>query len=220
MIYVTLNTVSELLCFLVGLFCLANDKQAIWKLLVVYLLFTLLVEVGGIHLRRVMHTSNVMLYNFALIMECLTVSIVFYQFYRNHKNKMAGLIIWLAVFFVCYFLELLSSGFKNFVFKTTSFMSIVFVLASMYYYYLILKDEEFRELKSYAPFWWVSGTLFFYFGSTACNVFYDYFMGDRTQLSGLVRYWIFCFLDIILYGCWSYSFICRYKQRTSRRSSF
>jgi hypothetical protein len=29
------------------------------------------------------------------------------------------------------------------------------------------------------------------------------------------RYIVFSILNIILYSCWSYSFICRYFQRTS-----
>jgi hypothetical protein len=73
-------------------------------------------------------------------------------------------------------------------------MSVVFVLASLYFYYLKLKDEHFEPLMFSAPFWWVSGTLFFYFGSTACNNFLDYLPSMKAiTFSRSIRYIILIF---------------------------
>jgi hypothetical protein len=44
----------------------------------------------------------------------------------------------------------------------------------------------------------------------------------QDQTSGVThsaRYIVFTILNTILYSCWSYSFICRYFQRTSTSSS-
>ncbi|NHA04255.1 hypothetical protein G7092_10635 [Mucilaginibacter sp. HC2] len=218
--YFTINTVSEFICFGVALFCLFKDKSNAWRFFIVYLLVTCIVEILGIQCRKVWHTSNFMLYNIFVVVECTTISCFFYYLYKQYQYKSMWLIVWLIVFFVCYGAEMVTEKFNSFVFETTTLMSIVFVLASLNYYYLILKDEQFRQLSNYAPFWWVNGVLFFYFGSTACNIFFDYFMEDKSLISGSVRYMIFNIIDIILYCCWSYSFICRYRQRTLQRSSY
>ena len=67
-----------------------------------------------------------------------------------------------------------------------------------------------------APFWWVNGTICFYFAGMACNIFFKYLVKDVTSdVSHSARYIVFSILNVILYACWSYSFICRYFQRTS-----
>ena len=92
---------------------------------------------------------------------------------------------------------------------TTSVMSVLFVLYSLYYFYCLLKDESHINLKYYPPFWWTAGVLFFYFGSTACNVFYSKLSVITVTPKHYLTYYIYNGLNIILYGCWSYSFICR-----------
>jgi hypothetical protein len=89
-------------------------------------------------------------------------------------------------------------------------------LASVYYFYLVLKEDQFRQLSVYAPFWWVSGTLCFYFAGTAGNIFFNYLIHDQAPvISHSVRYVVFNILNVVLYLSWSYSFICRYRQRIS-----
>lgn len=91
-------------------------------------------------------------------------------------------------------------------------MSVVFVLYCLYYYYLLLKDESFIEIKTHPEFWWVTGVLFYYFGSTMSNIFDGLF---NVKIIGFatLRYCIYVLLNLILYSLWVYSFICRMKQR-------
>ncbi|MNK12990.1 hypothetical protein D3C87_310690 [compost metagenome] len=215
-IYLTVNTIAELTCLLIGCFCLYNDKEPVWRFFILYLLLICLTEIFAIHMRKVLGISNLPLYNIFLIVECFSISIFFYNLLKKYRDRSKWLMIWLFLFVIIYGSELFSNQFSNFVFITAAAISLVFVLASLYYYYLLLRDEKYEKLDSYAPFWWVNGTLIFYFGSTALNIFFDYLIRDQlSQFQHSIRYIIFNVLNIILYCCWSYAFICRYHQRKS-----
>jgi len=213
-IYFTGNTISELICFLAALFFLAKDKEPAWKLLIAYLALTCLTEMGAIHLRRVMHVHNSWLYNLFLLAECAMNTCFFYYLFSalKHRNKL--LLIWITIFLLAYVTELYFIHFYMFAANTATVMAIVFVLASIYYYYLLLVAPSHVNLKVHAPFWWVNGTILFYFGSTATDLFFDYLVHHKApEFSQSVYYIISSMLNILLYCCWLYAFICRYYQR-------
>jgi len=219
-VYININTVSEFVCLFVSLICLYKDKDPVWRALIFFLLVTCAVEVAGIHLRKELHRPNFMLYNIFLIVECFIQSYFFYHLIKVYKDKAMVLVIWIVLFLLCYFTELYKNHLGGFVFQTSSLMSVMLVLAGVYFNYLVLKDERFKRLSTDASFWWVSGTLCFYFGSTACNIFFEYLVHDKTPaISHSVRYIVFNILNIVLYLNWSYAFICRYRQRISSSSS-
>ncbi|MBD1393346.1 hypothetical protein [Mucilaginibacter glaciei] len=215
MLYITYNTASAFICFLMALVFLFNDKDAAWRLMILFLLASLATEVLGIFMRHAVH-SNLGVYNIYVVIECGFTSFFFYHLYGNYSGKLKWLLAWLAFFLVMYIAELLYNNFADFVFISATIMSVVFVLASLLYYFLKMQDDHFEPLLSSGPFWWVSGALFFYFGSTACNLFFDYLKDHDTAIySRSVRYVVFVALNIVLYTCWSYSFICRYRQQRS-----
>ncbi|RZK59085.1 MAG: hypothetical protein EOO91_06210 [Pedobacter sp.] len=210
---ITFNTSIEFICFLAALTFLIKVKDGAWKLLIPYLLLAFSIETAGLYLRT--HgISNLELYNGFLILENLMISYFFFNLFKPYAVKVKWLIGWLGVFFTLYIIEIVYSDFKDFVSITASIMSVVFVLASLYFYYLKLKDESYEPLISSASFWWVSGSLFFYFGSTVCNLFFDYLKEyEVVQYNRSVRYVIFNILNVILYSSWIISFICKYRQK-------
>jgi len=218
--YFTVNTITELICFLISLYCLFNERNNFWKSFIFYLLIVYLVETSGVYLRTLKH-NNSMLYTAFLVAECAMMSLFFYHLYEKYKSKAAlTLYGWLAFFMVIFTLELSENRFAAFPYKTAAVMSVVFVFASCYFYLLVIKDEHFRQLGSYPSFWIVNGILFYYFGGTACNIFYDYLVHQQISPFGIsVRYTIYNVLNILLYSCWSYAFICRYRQRNLSSSS-
>ncbi|MEO7212577.1 hypothetical protein [Mucilaginibacter sp.] len=214
----TLNTVAELICFLVALIFLYRDKSAAWRLLIVYLLLTFAAETTGLVIRKVFLSPNLPVYNTFVVVECFFTSYFFYTLFKPYGYSMKWLFGWLALFTVMYISELFYVQFADFVAVTASIMSIVFVLACMWFYYLKLTDERYEPLLQSAEFWWVSGALFFYFGSTACNIFFDYLkQNEVSTYNSSIRYIIFNVLNIILYSFWSFSSVCRYRQRKSFR---
>lgn len=218
--YFTINTIAEFVCLIASLFFLAKDKSSAWRLLIFYMLLNCGTEVAGIYMRVGLHLHNYPVYNLSLLAECGTVTFFFYYLFKAYKNVFPYLTTWLVIFMAMYITELIINHMGQFLFYTASVMSIVFVLAALYFYYLMLMDEKYMRLSTYAPFWWVNGTLFFYFGSTACNIFFNYLIKDTHILFGSsIRYVVYSILNIILYSFWSYAFICRYLQRTYTPSS-
>ena len=219
--YITINTVAEFSCFVVSLLCLYKDKDPVWRVLILFLFFTCLVEFGGIFIRNVLMRPNYMIYNIFLVPECIVQSYFFYHLYKIYHNRKNLLIIWVILFLIVYFGELVSNHFSGYAFRTSTVVAVELILASIYYYYLVLKENQYRRLSVYAPFWWVNGTICFYFASTASNMFFNYLVViDRAPvMSYSVRYIVFNILNVILYLSWSYSFLCRYRQRTSFSSS-
>ena len=214
MIYITINTVPELICFAAALVFLLKDKEPAWRMLIIYLMLTCITEFTGIYIREVLHGPNMAVYNIYLLAECFFVSTFFYHLFKDNNNKFKWWMAWPGVFLVMYITELFYNNFRSFVSVTASVMSVVFVLASLLFFYNKLKEEHFEPLLTSAQFWWVSGTLCFYFGSTVCNLFNDYLINNEVVVyDRSIRYLIFNILNIILYISWSYAFICRYRQR-------
>lgn len=218
--YFSINTIAELVCFLISLFCLFKEKNPFWKIFLFYMFLVYTVETSGVYLRQ-LHRMNFQIYTVFLIVECVVVSIFFYHLYFKYKKRVALLFYsWLAIFMLIYTIELANNHFKGYPYMTSAFMAVVFVIASCYFYLIVIRDEEFRELSTYPAFWIVNGILFFYFGGTACNIFYDYLAHEKLSGSSLsIRYIIFNILNVLLYSCWSYAFICRYRQRNLSSSS-
>lgn len=214
MVFLTFNTVSEFLCLLAAIVFLYKEKNLAWKLFIPFLLLTCSVEVAGIYMREIQHVRNYPVYNLYLVFECGFTSYFFFYLYKAYHYKPLWLFTWLGLFTVLFVTDMVSQNGKHFAGDTATVMSVIFVLASLYYYYLKLKDPKFEPLVKSASFWWVSGTLFFYFGSTVCNTFFSYLSNNEAiTFTRSIRYIIFNVLDITMYIFWSYAFICRYRQR-------
>ena len=218
--YITVNTLSEFFCLVISVLCLYRDKDKAWKSFILFLLLTCLTEIAGIYVREQLAQRNFMIYNFFLVIECTALNYFFYHLFKENRDLKKFLTGWLVFFLLFCFIELYVKHFNAYISASTTILSVEMILASIYFYYLLLKEEKFRQLSKYAPFWWVNGTICFYFGGIACNIFFSYLLKDKTP--GVARstgYIVFSILNVILYSSWSYSFICRYFQRTSSRTS-
>lgn len=215
--YITFNTGAETICFLVAIICLTRNVSRIWKLLVPYLFITCAVEFIGVYLKK-HHQPNQWPYNILLIFQILVVSLIFMNLFNRYFKSKTLIIGGVAVLLLIYTYDTISQGFFIFYELTYNVMCVVFVVYCLYYFYLLLNAETYVELEYSANFWWVSGALFFYFGSTIINIFRGVLspvnMGGHN-----ISYYIFIILNIILYGCWSYSFICKQWLTTTSRSS-
>lgn len=214
--FLTVNTIAELICFFISIFCLFNDKNPYWRVFIIYLLIVCGTEIGGILLRKTLHI-NYQIYMVFLIVECFMMSVFFYHLFSKYKKRMALLLFsWLAIFMILDTLEMAEGQFRSYPFMTSALISIVFVIASCYFYLIMIRDDSFKDLRFYPPFWMVNGILFYYFGGTAVNIFFDYLVHEKLTVLGMsVRYITFNILNVFLYSCWSYAFICRYLQRNS-----
>ncbi|HTD99131.1 MAG TPA: hypothetical protein VK668_07570 [Mucilaginibacter sp.] len=213
--YFTLNTIVEIICFVVALICLVKDKSLAWRSMVLFLFITCVAELMGIHVKRLYLADrahvhpNLWLYNILLIFQAGFISLVFYHLLNKYSNSKPLILSGLALLAVIYIYEIVAHGIFKFNNLTNTVMSVMFVFYSLYYYYHLLKHDAYVNLKYEPAFWWIAGTLFFYFGITACNLFFDKLSTIVITPKHYLTYYIYNTLNIILYGCWSYSFICR-----------
>jgi len=202
--YFTVSTVSELVCLLVS-FCLVNDRSLVWRSLILYMLITCLAEFSGVYIERT-GSSNHWVYNILVIFDAGFMSLMFAHLFKRYE-KSRFIIVGLILFIALYTYQLTTQGLFEYDNLTFASMSVVYVVYCLYYYLLLIRDEDYANIRYSPAFWWVTGAVFFYFGNTACNLF-AYQFGDYKTYQRL-SYTIFKILNVLQYGLWSYSFICK-----------
>ena len=212
--YVTINTTAETICFISAVILLRKDTVVIWRTIIVFLLITCITELAAIPIKKryiadPIHTiSNIWLYNILLLFQAMFFSLMFAYLFKNHKHSKPILFGALLVIYVLFVYEVFLHGIFEYNNLTQTVMSVLLVFYSFFYFYNLLKSDNNINLKYSPEFWWVVGTLFFYFGGTACNIFYEKIKAVLIIHKHYLGY-IYNALNIILYSCWSYSFICR-----------
>lgn len=206
--HISFNIIIELICFLFAVRYLLKDNS-FWRLMLVYMGLVVITEVTGKYLAG-LHQSNQWLYNIFLLIEAGFVGSMFYHLLKRKVWIVSGLFL----FLLSYALEVHHYGFMKFLSYTNIVSSILFICLSFYYYFMLINEENYHDLVRHDAFWWVTGAIFYYFGGTVCNFLFDYLSRiDSQTLQYPVRYIIFCVLNFVLYSCWSYSFVCRYRQK-------
>jgi len=154
--------------------------------------------------------SSAWMYNILLLLQMGAFSFMFYNLIGKYLAGRLLIVTGISILILIYAYELFTNvaGIFNYNSTTYSAMSVVFIIYSLYYYYTLLRGEEYAELKFLPEFWWVTGTLFFFFGTTAVNLFYTYLLNSYPG-NKLYLVYISDVLIVILYGCWSYAFICK-----------
>jgi hypothetical protein len=209
---VTVNIAVELCCFLVALLCLRKER-GFWRLIIWFMFYTFGTELLARNL-TMHHSGNQWLYNIYLLFESATIGYGFWLFSSRFNGNKSLFFISAALFVIVFLYESITGGLLRFHSLSNSILSVSMVIFSFRYYSLLLGEKGYFNLKKMPEFWWVSGSLFYYFGSTSCNLFFELLSHQNSAFFKFpVRYYIFNVIIIILYSCWSYAFICRYKQR-------
>jgi len=213
--FFTTNTVVELVCFSTAVLCLSRDKEPVWRYQRVYLLIVCLTELFARYLKKGLHLPNQWPYNIMLLFEAPFISLMFAHLLdRYNKKSRFWLSVGLLVLAAVYAIDLFTSeyGFARMSDITDNLMSALFSAYAFYYFYLLLKDDAYVDLRFSAEFWWVIGVLVFYFGTTGVDLYRDSSaeLGKRHLSSYIKDAFI-----VICYSCWSYSFICRKRLNRS-----
>ncbi len=214
--YFTLYTSAELFCFITALVCLFSVRERYWRFFIAFMFLTCLVEFIATPLKEMYkadpkpENSNAWIYNLLLLLQIGTFLMMFYNLIGKYVQSKIIILTGLVILLSLYGYELLTNhhGVYDYNVLTYSVLSVMMVLYSLYYYYLLLNNEEYTDLKVLPEFWWTAGTLFFFFGTTAINLFYRLLV-SVSAVSMLYISYISNILIVILYGCWTYAFICK-----------
>ena len=133
----TANTVSELICFLFAIICLAQDKNLVWRSQVIYLFVTCLAEISGIFVSKHTH-NNQWVYNIFILFEAGFSYLMFANLIANYTKWKPVIIVGIILFSACYLYSIVINGFLTYAAIAYLVMSVQFVLLSLYYYYLLL----------------------------------------------------------------------------------
>lgn len=208
--YFSASTISELICFVIASICLIKDSNVVWRSMVVYLFLTCVTELMGVYFAGPkLSISNHRVYNTYLIFEAGFTHLMFAFLINKYINSKPLIITGFAIFLLIYIWETVYNSGVQFNITSYKVLSVLFVVYSLYYYYLLLKDDHYIHLKYSPEFWWVAGALIFYFTNTACIIFYKPLSTMLLWNGHHLIHYIISALNILLYGCWSYSFICR-----------
>lgn len=207
------SNIIEYLCLLFAIFFLIKDRTTFWRISVFYILIVCLTETTAGIVSRVYHHHNVGIYNVYMLIEATYVSYGLYYFLKEYiKNIVYWILSIYCIILTINAFCIYEHGINTYNSLTVSIMSVFFVVFSLLYFYVLLKAESFIDLKFHPAFWWIGGVLIFYFGGTLANFFDDIIqMKFFKELNA--RTIIYTTLNAFLYGFWSYSFICRTRQR-------
>lgn len=217
--FFTINTGSELICFTIATVCLIHDRNSIWRWMIIFLFITCVTEMLGIYVKKLyladrLHVHpNAWLYNILLVFQAFFISLMFENILSKYGKSKLIFFSGLALLTVIYIYEAITEGIFIYHNLTNTVMAVLFVLYGLYYFYQLLKDDVYTNLLYSPGFWWVAGLLFFYFGSTACNIFFDSLSPENSKSLKHLSADIFKTLNVLLYSCWSYSFICKKCQK-------
>ena len=212
--YLTINTSAELICFISALVFLRKNRNWTSWFVITFLLLTVAAEMAAIpikihYLKDTKHNlPNIWLYNLLLVVQIIFYNIIFEVLLNKKIYKVAILFVLLPLLFGLYFYDISHHGLFEYNEITNSIFSVEIVLFALIYYHNLFRSDTSINLWTYPGFWFVTGALFFFFGSTVLNLFYDTIKKILPHNKHFVGY-IYNVLNILLYGFWSYSFICR-----------
>jgi len=207
--YLTFTTSIEILCFFIALICLRKDHDRTWNYFSLFLLITCFAELSGIYLKRNHHSHNAWVYNILMVFEAGFVNMMYLNIFKRTFKARIIILSGIIIFAVLYIIELLKHGFFEYNDLSYTVMSVTLVVYALFYYYQLMSSDDYIRIGYSSEFWWVTGGLFYYFGETACDLFYDKLQAVYVTPSHTLTYYIYKILNILLYGCWSYSFISR-----------
>lgn len=212
------NLFIEIICFILSLLFLRHRDAGIWKYFKTYMLLTVLVEAAGWLLRTYWQLNNQWLYNLFAPVQAAFLCWIFYRIYPRQFNSRYFLGACLLLFGGVYAYECFTHPFTRFNNYGWIVFSYSIILACGLYYYFLLRDDEYTNLSCYPPFWFVTGVFIHFFGSSVCTIFFNELVRINIAYNISLRYVLFILFNFILYGCWSYAFLCKYKQTRSSSS--
>ena len=168
---ITQNLIAEFLALLVSVIYFKALQKGKLKSLPFFLLFILIVELGGSYLKRILHQPNTWLYNLSIPLEYSYYLFIFYLHGHSllKKTTLMGF-IFLAPITLFYFFYIPILQLHQNVLLTGQIL--VIISACIYIYELFQFTDEEPLYKKYF-FWIVSGLLLFNLGDISYFFLYN-----------------------------------------------
>lgn len=228
MSFVIIN-IFELLAALAGSYYLNKRFDEINFKLVIFLWFTLFVEVvfGWLptlicgfdafsFLRFTILEQNSWVYNISII-----IKFVFYIYYFRFfigRNVLKQILNYCVVFFILTSITnlLVSEVFFKMISSYTYILGALFLMVSVMFYFIeVLRSDEILNFKKTLPFYIAIGALVFHLSATPLFIYSKYYSNSKSP--GFVEIYqiILMVANIFMYTCYSIGFIvCSRKNKS------
>lgn len=214
-----INIIIETICLIMALVHLKNNNVLFSKITKGYLAIVVITETIGFSMSKGYHLNNAWLYNIFIIFEAAYISYGLYVALKSFTKKAALIcVIPMIAFLGIYLFEIYHHGFLKFNSLSVNIYSIIFVIISLLYFHLLVKQKNPIILKINPQFWWVTAVLFYYFGSTVYNLFV-HLLYQQFPKTYIILAYTMLGLNLLLYSIWIYSFICNSRQQKLLSSS-
>lgn len=204
------HLLAEWTCFIASLILLKNQWSPIALLTKIYLFLVVFVETIC---RYVIIYNNQWVYNFSMVAEFIFGMWVIPKLGDFKKARPITLACF-VLFFVCYIADLIRHrGFDIYFDNSYTIGSAIMICLCVYYYYTIFFKEEYTTLSADPVFWFISGYLIYYTATTGFDTFFEELekipVGSDIPLGTVIM----DVTNLILYGFWTFSFICLRNKR-------
>jgi hypothetical protein len=186
-------------------------KSGAWWFFILLLMFTIVVETWGWYLAYRLKQTNNWVYNIRLI-----VSFIFYiwifstaDLFRKFRKEWFLINIGFIIFSLWNLRY--KQGFWIYNGYTELLSDVMMAVISCYFFYVVLKDEVYRDLFRDEYFWLANGLLFYSLGSVVLYAFPNYLDDFYTHTKINVYEYITDLLSILLYGSLTIAFLCRHR---------
>lgn len=207
----------EFLCAFSATRFLYSKQNGWWRHFIWFLTIVFIIDTTG-YLFYLSRINNHWLYNIANFIFASFYTWVLYKINSTNKLMKRLLTGCQIIFSITYLFESIQSHFLEASRFSFIFNTIYIIIACCLYFYFLLKNDEYINLVKDASFWIISGLFFFELGSISLIIFSSYLVEINLKENINVSFAILNVVNFIFYGCWTYAFICKYRQTISSPS--
>lgn len=189
---------------------LLNKQTGVWRLFIPFMFLTVCTEFIGSYESVILKIkNNSMIFNFNLIISVSFFIYLFSQVDTFKKNKRILIFILFGFIGLAFMNVFFFQGIWIYNSYTETLGDILLALLSCYFYYSLLKEDEFRNLFKDEYFWLATGLFFSSMGSVILYIFLNQLQSfnDKNHINvyGYINYGI----NLLLYSNLIIAFICR-----------
>lgn len=164
------------------------------------------------YVTSILEIKNHLLYNFEMLLEIIFIPYAFYKMFLEVRAKNPSWIRYVVIATIVLFVaELVYRRFAGYASISKVATAVTFVIYAGIYFYYLIRLPHYHRLLAYPDFWIAAGVFIFNFSGTTIGVFFKELMNINVMEGIQLWYFVAFGLNIFLYGCWTYAFLCKFR---------
>lgn len=215
-----ITLISEWVCFIASILIIRKSHPSVWRTFQAYLFIVVCVEtLSYFGLRFKFITTTQWLYNLFMPVHGL---FYFYVFSKIIELKSTKTVFILAsgLFILSMLSEGFYQGFSHYFFRSYIVLCILAIGFCIMYYYSLFKQVDYSDLLTEPAFWFTAGSLAYFAIGTSVTVFFAELVSLKVKNQIPLRAIIMGIVNIVMYGCWTKSFLCLQNKPDYTRLSY